>query len=725
MDLVKFAKRTFIRQQGQSDCGVACLTSIVRYHGGDVTLERVRELSGATQRGTTLLGLYHAAQLLGCDAEGLEADGVDNLKEVQGPAILHVVINGRVQHYFVYYGSDKLGRIIVGDPAKGIFTYKPDQLAALWQSKTLLQLIPNPSFVKVKAQNNKKKQWVVDLLKEDVNVLIAALFLGVIIASLGLTTAVFSQKLIDNILPSEDTQTLGLSLVMVGLLLLARSGLGYVRGLLFVKQGTDFNNRIIQKFYGGLLYLPKPFFDFRKTGDLIARMNDTRRIQTTISLISGNILIDLLLILVAIVFVFVYSSWLGLVSLACLPVYGLLVWLFNNKIVTSQREVMSGYALAESHYVDTIQGIATVKSFNRESFFEKMSKHVYGLFQNKTYELGRVNLRFGLLNEITGIAFAVVLFGLSSWMVLRKDLQLGEMVAILSITGNIIPSLNRLAVANIHFQEARVAFDRLFEFASLKSDYNSNESSVSILDIQNLTVDKLSFRFPGRTQLLKEVSLRVTKGEIISILGESGGGKSTLLQIIQKFYKSESGTIEVNGINLDRISTQIWRNLIGIVPQDVKIFNGNLLYNIALSDSPEEYQAVIQYCKQVGFDKYFEMFPQGYLTILGEEGVNLSGGQKQVVAVARALFRRPKLLLLDEVTAAMDKNTENFILQLLLNLKHEIIIILVTHRIQTARRANKIYILQGGEIVNSGTPEILMESENFYSSSVKEFASFI
>lgn len=716
----RLLQQTFVRQQGQSDCGVACLASVINYHGGETTLEKLRELSGTTQQGTTLLGLYQAAHQLGFDAEGLEAENIENLKELQEPAILHVVIDNRLQHYFVYYGFDKHGQIIIGDPAKGIVTYKPNELDTLWQSKALLKLTPNQNFVKAETNNNQRKQWIIDLVKDDVNVLLAALFLGLIISALGLTTAIFSQKLIDNILPSGDTKKLMLSLVLVGILLLARSGLGYLRGFFLVKQGMDFNNRIIQKFYGSLLYLPKSFFDSRKTGELIARMNDTRRIQATISLISGNVLIDLLLIIVAVVFVFAYSSWLGSVMLACLPVYALLIWLFNDKIMASQKEVMSSYALTEGHYVDTIQGIASVKAANRESFFAKVNKHVYGFFQNKIFELGKLNLRFGLLNEITGVVFMLVVFGLSSWMVIKETLQLGEMVALLSMAGSIIPSLNRLAIANIQFQEARVAFDRLFEFASIKPEVQSSEAPTTEVEIEQLTVNKLSFRFPGRAKLLKDISLSVKKGEVIALLGESGGGKSSFLQILQKFYKSESGTIEVNGIDLDRISISTWRNRIGVVPQEVKIFNGNLLYNLTLSDNPNEYQAAIEFCKQAGFDKYFESFPQSYLTMLGEEGINISGGQKQVVALARALFRKPQLLLLDEATAAMDKNTEAFVLQLLMNIKHNTAIILVTHRIQTARKADRIYILDAGEIVASGTPEKLMESANFYSESVKE-----
>jgi len=209
---------------------------------------------------------------------------------------------------------------------------------------------------------------------------------------------------------------------------------------------------------------------------------------------------------------------------------------------------------------------------------------------------------------------------------------------------------------------------------------------------------------------------------VIALLGESGGGKSSFLQIVQKFYQPESGSIEVNKLNLEDIPIPVWRNQIGVVPQEVKIFNGDLLYNLTLSDNPEDYKAAIEFCKQMGFDQYFETFPQSYLTILGEEGVNISGGQKQLVALARELFRRPKLLLLDEATASMDKRAEAFTLALLLKLKSDMAIIIVTHRIQTAKQADYVYILEDGRITLSGKPSELMSTKNLFSESISEIS---
>lgn len=724
MSANKVIENTIVQQQDQSDCGVACLLSVIKFHGGNQSLEHLRKLSGTSRQGTTLLGLMQAAQQLGFEAEGLEAESIANLSELNEPAILHVVIDNRLQHYLVFYpestplSSGEGPRLKLGDPAKGLIELTSQQLNQIWQSKALLKLVPGADFEKTKVQRGKKKQWILGLIKDDLNILSISLFLGVIISVLGISTAIFSQKLIDDILPSENIQKLILSLVLVTLLLLARSGLAFLRGLFMVRQGLEFNNRIIQSFYNNLLSLPKSFFDSRKTGDLIARMNDTRRIQSVLSTLFGSVVIDLLVVLVSLGFVFAYSSLIGFIMLGSLLVYFLILLRFNKPIINSQKEVMGGYAFAESNFIDTIQGVADIKLSNKLSFFEKLNATVYGIFQQKIANLGNLQIRFGVISEITGVIFIISVFGISSWLVISKELLLGEMVALLGIAGGIIPSINRLIVSNIQVQEALVAFDRMYEFVSLEKE-KSNAQTAAV-QLESLTITNLSFRFPGRKQVLKDVSLRANKGEMIALLGESGQGKSTLMQLVQKFYDPENGIISIDGLALTSIDITLWRNEIASIPQEPKIFNGSLIYNIVLDDQQDEYERAVKFCEEAGFGKYFAELPQGYLTLIGEEGVNLSGGQKQLVVLARALFRKPKLLLLDEATSAMDKNTERFIITLLKKEKQSRITILVTHRIKTAQQCDTIFVLENGTIVISGNSDELMKSQNFYSESLNE-----
>jgi ATP-binding cassette, subfamily C, bacteriocin exporter len=717
-------RNTFVRQQGRSDCGVACLASIIKYYNGESSLERLRQLSGTSQQGTTLLGLYQAATQLGFEAEGLKAESIDNLTDLLSPCILHVLIDNKLQHYLVFYGFNKKGCAIIGDPGQGIVEYTRENLIKIWQTKTLLKLTPNQNFVVKEADLIEKRKWLIELIREDFNILFIALIFGVIISILGLSTIVFSQKLIDVILPSGNKQNLIFGLIAVGLLLFIRNVFVYVRGVFLMQQAVDFNSRIIHKFYSKLLHLPKLFFDTRKTGELIARMNDTRRLQSTISSIFGSIIIDILQIVASLILIFIYSVNIGFIVLGGVPLLGFLTLSFNSKIITSQKSVMSSYADIESHYVDTIQGISTIKSTNKEPFFGLMNKQIFDFFQSKIFTLGKLNLRFSFLSETVGIILTLMVLTSSTFMVLSKNIQVGEMVALLTISSSIIPALNRVVISNIQLQEARIAFDRMYEFTSIKPEYDhSYESSHPLIESRDIKLINISFRFPGRKQLLQDVSVELKSNEIVALLGESGSGKSTIIQLLQKFYTPESGKILYGDILLDSLPTKHWRCNLGVVSQDIKIFNGSLLYNITLSNAPEDFEAAVRFCKLYDFDFYFKTFPQGYLTILGEDGVNISGGQKQLVAIVRALFRKPKILLLDEATSGMDRNTENFILDIITQLKSKMSTLMVTHKIKTAQQADKIYILENGKITTFGKPNELMVTKNLFSESIKELTT--
>ncbi len=720
-EIKKRAEQAFVRQQDRSDCGVACLLSVVKFFGGEARLERLRELSGTSKQGTTLLGLYQSANEIGVDAEAYEAD-LENLLEQTDPCILHIVKDGHFQHYVIYYGSEN-GQLIISDPAEGVMLLTPKELEEVWQSKALLLIKPSEEFVTTEEKKQDRWEWIKRLAQKDLNILSLALVIGVFVSVLSLATAIFSQKLIDEILPAEDTVKLFVGLGLLAFLLFAKSVLSYIRQLFLIRQSRDFNNRIINFFYSSLLRLPVPFFFNRKTGDLIARMNDTRRLQRTITYLFSEVMIDILLILTASVFIMSYSIYLGLFVLLSVPVFFLLTWYYNEPILKGQKEVMAAHSANESNYVDTIHGIATIKTGNREAFFSEVTKKIYGFFQNKIFDLGKIGVSFTFWADVISSIFMIAVLTFSSLLVLQEELLIGALVAIFQMSSQLIPSANRLALTNIQLQEARVAFDRMYEFTSLDPEYRkiSQDNRKKPESVEKITVSDLSFRFPGRSQLLKEISFSVQRGEMISLLGESGCGKTTMLQILQRFYEPEAGEIVINeNLAWKDLPVKTWRSCIASVPQQVKIFNGSLLDNICLGDVREEGEQIIRFCEEYGFGRYFESFPQQYATLLGEEGANISGGQQQMVALARALYQEPDVLLLDEATSAMDRETEQAMLQLLLTLKKEVIIILVTHRIRSAKLSDRIYIINNGRITQHGSPEKLAVTDNLFSKSLAD-----
>lgn len=709
-------KKSFVKQHDHSDCGIACLISIINYFGGKEKLEKLRELSGTGKQGTTILGLYQAACKSGFIAQGLQAD-IKYLKTITDPVILHINIENKYNHYVVCYGL-KENKYVISNPAVGIEEYTCEEIENTWQSKALLKLYPGKDFVRKEQTRALKILWLKELIKKDINILSASLFLGIIISVLGLVIAVFSQKLIDDILPNSRRNELIIGLILVIFLLFIRAGLSYVHRFFGAQQGRDFNLRIIDRFYSNLLRLPKSFFDNRLTGDLVARLNDTKTIQQTIAYIINSLILNFIILIVSGIVIFIYSPCSGIIILSALPVYFLIAWLFHHKIVLQQRAVMEAHSKNESNYINTIQGIDIIKSTNKEIFFSDINKLIYGFYQYTIFKLGKTNINLGFVTDSTGVIFSVALLSVNSFMVINKTITVGVLTAILGIASSMLPAIASLAFANLQLQGARIAFDRMFEFAGLRKEYSTEiDSKKTLEEILELTFQNISFRFPGRKQLFQDISFHIRKGEMITLFGENGCGKTTIINIIQRYYYPERGKYLINNTDINKISVRDLRTCIAVVPQIAKFFNGSVIENICLSNDKNEIQNVVKFCKKFGFERYIKQFPQDYLTMLGEDGINISGGQQQLISLARALYRNPQVLLLDEPTSSMDREIEIFILDVLNKYKNHSMIILVTHKISSAKESDRIYIVNKGKIEQSGTHKELISVNNIYSMS--------
>ncbi len=690
----------FKLQHDQYDCGVTCLRNILSYYKADISLEKLREWSGAGLQGTSLLGLHQAASRAGFKAEGARAGAISDLRDLQHPCILHVTLEAGLQHYIVYYPTESPHLFLIGDPAKGLIRLYPEELEKIWTGQTLLLLEPGEQLAQWQQQRQKKMRWIWQTLKEDVYLLYVALGLGLLCALLNLSTAVFSQRLIDHILPAKDHRELFTGLILLGLLLLMKSGFSFLRQQLLLRQGYGFNLRITGGFFRSILSLNKAFFDHRKTGDLIARLNDTQRIQQAASYILGEMTIQCLLLLVTLTMLFVYSWPIAVFCLLMVPVIAGIVKYFEGGIIRGQRSVMVAHAQNESNYVDSIRGIHTIKVMNRESLFAGIAANFFLSLQNSIMQLGKIRIRFNVLLEIVTALFLLTVIGWAALDTWNGSLRIGQMIAILQLAGILMQTVVLVALTNLQVQEAAVALDRMYEFTILEPEYTpappTETAETEPLRFDRLSMKKAAFRFPGRRLLLKDISLELKKGEIIAISGESGQGKSTLLQILQKFYPYEGGSIWVNDREMETIEIPAWRKVIGVVPQDIAVFSGTLLANICLDPATENIDKVRGFCHQYGFDRFFENFPHSYATLLGEGGVALSGGQKQLLALARCLYAGPQLILLDEPTAAMDTATEQFVINILQRLRHQAAILIISHKDSLTEIADRVYLLEKG-----------------------------
>lgn len=698
---IKHIKKTITLQQDEQDCGVACLLSIIKYYGGTNTFDNLRRLSGTNITGTTLLGLYQAANQCGFAAEGCEADMAALLAH-QDPCILHVLINDSIQHYIVYYGTIQHNgelKFIIGNPEKGIEYLNQNELEKIWQSKTCLTLAPNDSFKRDSSINKEKILWLKQLVKDDATILSIAVALGLGIAILGLSMAIFSQRLIDDIIPQHNFLKLNLGIVLLLVLLIIKEGFSALRQLFLLRQSKDFNIRITTFFYDHLLRLPKQFFDTRKIGELSARLQDTSRIQNVITQLTSNVVIDILIIIVSFVFIFIYSWQVGIICLCAMPLFYSLIYLRTKQIQDKQRTIMSNYAAVESNYISTLQGIDGIKNFNKENLFTAVNNTVYQLYQDSVVIFGKVKINLSFIANVFAAIFLCGILLYSSHQVLQNTLKLGQLMALVGMCGTLLPSVANLALVFIPINEAKIAFDRMFEFTGIEKEINDTEQNLTPeFVLQSISMQNILFRFAGRSPILNNISLSVKTGESIAIIGDNGCGKSTLIQLLQKNYVAESGSITINhNINLKNISIDNWRKIIGTVPQQIHLFNTTVLENIAFEEAAINREKVVTFLEQYGFMPFIELLPQSYYTLVGEEGVNVSGGQRQIIALARALYHQPKLLVLDEATSAMDKEAEKLTLHLISTLQPTIAIIFITHKIEQIQMfCNKVYKIDKG-----------------------------
>jgi len=711
---IRKIKEKSLLQHDSTDCGAACLASVIRYLGGESGIEKIRKLSGTSQSGTTMLGLYQAALVSGMKATGYETS-VNDIVTFSGILILHVTAESSYDHYIVNFGF-KDGHFVLWDPATGIAYKTPGELDKIWQSKKCLAVSPGKEFKYQKEERKEKRKWLLEKIMPDKELLMISVFVGILISALGIVMAVFTQKLIDKILPSGETGILLISSFLVLILLSSRVLLTALRQYVLLSQGKSFNIRIVDSFYGSLMSLPKPFFDTRKTGDLVARLNDTMRIQRVISDIAGVYIIDFLILIVTMFLIFIYSVPAGVISLVTLPLFFLMVYRWNKRIINSQHDVMAGYALSEGNYINSLRGIAEIKSMNWQKLYTARNKSIFTNFQERAFSLGKIKVTLGMLTNLAGTLYLMVLLVYASLKVMDSVMTQGELMAILSLSSTLLPSVMNLALIAVPLSEAKVAIERMFEFTRISPESTGMKSDSDSRVIGKLSLSNIRFRFPGQRVFLTDINLDIEKGQITALVGESGSGKSTLINILMRFYPQESGNILVNDfLDSDQISVEHWRRSIGIVPQEVHLFNGTILENIIPEPTEEKLLKLSKIISEYGLDSFLAGLPLGFATLTGEDGVKLSGGQKQIIAFLRALVNEPDILLIDEGTSGMDKDTEDLVLKMLITLKEKLGILLVTHRINLIKKiCDKIYILQDRTIRVSGTHEDLICSDNIY-----------
>lgn len=704
---------TLVKQHDMRDCGAACLASVAGHYGLQLPIAKIRQLCHTDKRGTNALGLIQGLEQMGFNAKGVKAS-LENLPQAPLPAIAHTIFKEQYQHYVVIYKIHK-GKISVMNPAYGkIETYTTEEFAKIWTG-ILILLEPNEYF----EQRNEKTslyQQFYQLIQPHRSILLQALVGAVFYTLLGLSTSIYIQKITDYVLVDGNRRLLNLLSVIMIVLLLFQIFLGAMKSALTLQTGQKIDKYLILGYYKHLLKLPQRFFDTMRVGEIISRVNDAVKIRTFINDVSIQIVINVFIVLFSFALMFTYYWKLALIVALVIPfylgIYGITNWL-NKKV---ERRMMEESAELESHLVESLNAVKTIKQFGAEIYANNKTDIHFSTLLKTIYKSVLNSLFSGNASEFVSRVFTIVLLWVGAGYVIDREITPGELLSFYALIGYFTSPVSQLIGMNKSIQNALIASDRLFEIMDLEQEELTEKIDLAPEQIGDITFNNVTFSYGSRREVFKDFSCVIVKGKTTAIVGESGSGKTTLASLIQNLYPVNSGKISIGDYDVQYLSHYSLRTLIGgVVPQQIDLFSGNVIENIAFGEDFPDMQRVIDLAKQLGILSFIEQLPNGFQTHLGENGSQLSGGQRQRIAIARALYKNPEILILDEATSSLDTDSEQVIQATLNELKRTgKTLIVIAHRLSTIAHSDTILVLKNGRLIEQGTHQELLARETTY-----------
>jgi ATP-binding cassette subfamily B protein len=705
-------KLSKIKQRDITDCGAACLASIAAHYQLQMPVSRIRQYAGTDKRGTNVLGLIEAAEKLGFQAKGAKG-ALDSLTKIPLPAIAHVILKNGLHHFVVIYKVTKKD-ITFMDPADGQYHKKNIVEFEKYWSGVIVLILPDDSFTKGnETTSNTKRFW--QLIMPHKGIMIQALVGALVYTILGLSTSIYMQKLIDFVLPDGNIRLLNLLSIGMIVILVFQVFIGTFKTILGLQTGQQIDARLILGYYKHLLKLPQRFFDTMRVGEITSRINDAVKIRMFINDVALSMIVNVLIVGFSIALMFLYYWKLAVIILCIVPIYILIYWISNKVNKKWLRTLMENSAELETQLVESISTASTIKRFGIEEYANTKTEHKFYNLLNSIYKSGIKGLYIGTIADFITRLFTIIILWAGAYFVINRELTPGELLSFYALIGYFTGPASSLIGANKSIQDALIAADRLFEIIDLEiesSDVNKVDLTTELID--DIHFNNVHFRYGTRAMVFEGLNLTIKKGSSTAIIGESGSGKSTLLSLLQNLYPLKEGNITIGGLDLQYISNKSLRKAVSVVPQQIDLFAGTVIENIAIGDYEPDMQRILELSKMLGISDFIEQLPSGYNALLGEQGVNLSGGQRQRIAIARALYRNPEILILDEATSNLDQLSESKVQETLEWFKSQgKTIILIAHRLNTIKNCDEILVLKDGKLVEQGTHNTL--SNNFES----------
>lgn len=682
-----------IRAAEAAECGLACLAMIGRYYGHQVDLNGLRQQFPQSIGGATLRGLMQLAQQLSLAARPLRV-GLNALPRVRTPAILHWDLN----HFVVL---KKIGRrgAVIHDPVRGIRHMPIAELSDHFTG-VVLELSPAADFQKLEARLPVK---LTSLWTRSQG--IAPAIMQVLAVSLVFQIATFAipfhvQLVVDEAIGRADRNLLTVLALGFGALTVLHAALEALRDWILRLLGSMMSFQIVGNIVRHLLRLPVPYFEKRHVGDIISRIESTNAIQDALTRGMLSALVDGAMAVIAAFILFLYSPLLATVVITALLIVLVLGFSFYPATRAATEENIIALATERSNLIETVRAMPTIKIMGGEIEREGKWRNRYAGVINSSVQVGKLELSLAFLQKsVIGIQTILVVY-LGARMVLNADgFSVGMLMAFLSFRQTFSDRALSLVNEVIKFRLLRLHLGRLADIITAEADASpASPLANRPLEVKGgIEIDRMAFRYGSTLPLvLEDVSMQIAPGDFVAITGQSGGGKTTLAKLLLGLNQPESGEIRLDGRLANPDLWRAWRAKVGVVAQDDQLLSGTIADNIAFFDPDMDMARVTEAALAARIDDDILRMPMQYLTLVGDMGSTLSGGQRQRVLLARALYRQPQLLLLDEGTANLDEETEREIADLIAALP--VTRIVIAHRPALVQRATRHFRVADGAV---------------------------
>ena len=702
VELLKFKGRhslPVMHQTELAECGLTCLAMIATYHGYKCDLVALRSKHAIPLTGASLKSIMSIAEQLNLSSRPVKVP-IEQLAGLKLPSMLHWNLN-----HFVVLESVKKETIVVHDPARGRQTLTFEEVSNHYTG-IALELMPTKAF-EIKNEQTRMSIFdfghrIIGLKKAFFQILGLSLLLQIFL----IASPIYMQTVIDEGILSNDSNLLSLLAIGFGLLALFEVMTSTLRSFVILTISSMLSIQMANNLFRHLIRLPLNYFENRHIGDTVSRFGSLNSIKELLTTGFVEAIVDGIMSTVMLVMLFLYSPKLTFIALGALCIYFIVRLAFFHPLKKSTEETITTNASEQSNFMETVRGIQAIKLFTNEKEREVLWQNRFADSINASIKLGRFNIGFSLINGLLFAIENVVVIYLAALLILEGDLSIGMLYAFVAYKQKFMSGAQNLIEKVIEFKMIKLHLDRIADIAKTKKEIVTGTKGDFTESISgSIKLVDLGYRYSGTDSFVfDEVNLSVTKGESIAIIGPSGCGKSTLLKVMIGLFSPTNGTLHIDDKPLKSIGLESYRTEISAVMQNDKLFSGTIADNISFFDPQPDHEHIKNCAQQACIHDEIERMPMKYHSLVGDMGTTLSGGQLQRVLIARALYKKPRILFLDEASSHLDSANESNLNQNIKNMR--ITRVVVAHRQSTIRQVDNVYMFFNGRLVHVASEDL-------------------